>query len=64
MPTHKLECKLQSRIDSIYNWFAMNKFGIKKEYSVMFIGSKVQLRSLNRDNFAISAYADKLLPVE
>ena len=61
MSTHELECKLQSSIDSISNWYDMNKLCInKKKSSVMIIGSKFQLRSLNLDDFAISVNADKL----
>ena len=64
MSTHELECKLQSCIDSISNW-NMNKLCInKKKSSVMIIGSKFQLRSLNLDDFAISVNADKLQLVE
>ena len=52
MPTHELECELQSCIDSISNWYGMNKLCInKKKSSVMVIGSKFQLRSLNLDDF-------------
>ena len=65
MLTHELECKLQSCIDSIFNWYDMNKLCInKKKSSVMIIGSKFQLRSLNLDDFAISVNADKLQLVE
>ena len=65
MSTHELECKLQSCIDSISNWYDMNKLCInKKKSSVMIIGSKFQLRSLNLDDFAISVNADKLQLVE
>ena len=43
----------------------MNKLCInKKKSSVMIIGSKFQLRSLNLDDFAISVNADKLQLVE
>ena len=43
--THEPECKLQSCIDSIPNWYDKNKLCIdKKKYGVMVIGSKVQLR--------------------
>ena len=65
MSTHKLECKLQSCIDSISNWYGMNKLCINKnKSSVMVIGSKFQLRSLNLDDFAISLNVDKLQLVE
>ena len=65
MSTHELECKLPSFIDSISNWYDMNKLCInKKKSSVMIIGCKFQLRSLNLDNFAISVNADKLQLVE
>ena len=41
--THELECNLQSCIDSISNWYGMNKICInKKKSSVMVIGSKFQ----------------------
>ena len=51
MSTHELECKLQSCIDSISNWYDLNKLCInKKKSSVMVIGSKFQLRSLNLDD--------------
>ena len=63
MSTHELECRLQSCIDNISHWFNMNKLGInKKESSVMVIGSKSQLWSLNLDDFVISVSAD-LLPL-
>ena len=53
--THELEYKLQYCINSISNWYGMNKLCInKKKSSVMVIGSKFQLRSLNLDDFAIS----------
>ena len=65
MSTHELECKLQSCIDSISNWYGMNKLCInKKKSSVMVIGSKFQLLSLNLDDFAISINVDKLQLVE
>ena len=65
MSTHELECKLQSCIDNISNRYDMNKLRInKKKSSVMIIGSKFQLRSLNLDDFAISVNADKLQLVE
>ena len=65
MSTHELECKLQSCIDSISNWYDMNNLCInKKKSSVMIIGSRFQLRSLNLDDFAISVNADKLQLVE
>ena len=61
MSTHELEYKLQSCIDSNSNWYDMNKLCIKKEKSsIIIIGSKFQLRSLNVDDFAISVNADKL----
>ena len=61
MSTHQLECKLRSCIDSIFNWYDMNKLCInKKKSSVMIIGSKFQLRPLNLDEFVISVNADKL----
>ena len=63
--THELECKLQSCIDSISNWYDMNKLCInKKKYSVMVIGNKFWLRSLNLDDFAISVNADNLQLVD
>ena len=64
MSTHELECKLQSCIDSISNWYDMNKLCINTKSSVMIIGSKFQLRSLNLGDFAISVNADKLQLVE
>ena len=65
MSTHELECKLQSCIDNISNWYGMNKLCIdKKKPSVMVIGSKFQLRSLNLDDFAISINVDELQLVE
>ena len=65
MSTYELECKLQSCIDSISNWYDMNKLCIdKKESGLMIIGSKFQLRSLNLDDFATSVNADKLQLVE
>ena len=63
--THELECKLESCIDSISNWYGMNKLCInKKKSSVMVIGSKFQLRSLNLGDFAISINVDELQLVE
>ena len=65
MSTHELECKLQSCIDSISNWYDMNKLCInKKKSSVMVFGSKFQLQPLNLDDFAISINVDKLQLVE
>ena len=65
MSTHELEWKLQSCIDSISNWYDKNKLCInKKKSSIMTIGSKFQLRSLNIDQFAISVNADKLQLIE
>ena len=65
MSTHELECKLQSCIDSISNWYGMNKHCIKKKKSsVLVIGSKFQLRPLNLDDFVISINVDKLQLVE
>ena len=43
MSTHELECKLQSCIDRMSNWYCMHKICIKKKSSVMIIGSKFQL---------------------
>ena len=61
----ELECKLESCIDSISNWYGMNKLCIdKKKSSVMVIGSKFQLRSLNLGDFAISINVDELQLVE
>ena len=61
MSTHGLQCELQSCIDSISNWYDMNKLYFdKQKSSVMGIGSKFQLRSLNLDDFAISVNTDKL----
>ena len=61
MSTHELECKLQSCIDSISNWYGMNKLHInKKKSNVMVIGSKFQLRSFNLNDFVISVNVDKL----
>ena len=53
-----IECKLQFCIDSISHWYNMNKLCINK--SVLVIGSKPQLLSLNLDYFAISLDAYKL----
>ena len=65
MSTHELQCKLQPCIDSISNWYDMNKVCFnKKKPSVMGIGGKFQLRSLNLDDFAISVNTDKLQPAE
>ena len=65
MSTHELECKLRYFIDSISNWYDMNKLCIsKRKSSVMVIGNKFQLRSLNLDDFAISVNADKLQVIE
>ena len=65
MSMHELECMLQSCMDSISSWYGMNKLCInKKKSSVMVIGSKFQLRSLNLDDFAISINVDKLQLVE
>ena len=61
----RTKCKLQSCIDSISNWHRMNKLCINKmKSSVVVIGSKFQLRSLNLDDFAISVNVDKLQLVE
>ena len=52
----ELEYRLQICIDDISNWYSMNKLCInKKKSNVMVIGSKWQLKSLNLDNFTISA---------
>ena len=65
MSRDELERKLQCCIDSISEWYNMNKLCInKKKSSVMVIGSKSQLRSLNLDNFSISVNGDKLLLAE
>ena len=62
MSTHEFEYKLQFCIDNMSNWYDMNRLCIdQKKYSVMVIGSKFQLRSLNLDDFAmIPIDADKL----
>ena len=48
----------------LMNWYDMNKLCINKKSSVMIVGSKFQLRSLNLDYFAISVNAYKLQLVE
>ena len=65
IPTHELECKLQSYIDRISNWNDMNKLCIKKrKSSAMVIGSKFHLRSLKLDDYFIFVAAYKLLLAE
>ena len=57
----ELECRLQVCIDNISNWYGLNKLCIrKKKSSVMLIGRKWQLKSLNVDDFTISIASDKL----
>ena len=57
----ELECRLQVCIDNISNLYSMNKLCVDKTKSnVMVIGSKWQSKSLNLDDFTISADSDKL----
>ena len=61
-PKVELEYRLQVCIDNIFNWYSMNKLCInKKKFNVMVIGSKLQLKSLNLDDFTISVDSDKIL---
>ena len=65
MSPHELECKLQSCIDIISNWYDINKFSMnEKKTSVMVIRIKSQLRSLNLDDFTISVNNYKLQLVD
>ena len=50
-----LQLKLQWCVDYIYQWYFRNKLTVnKKKLAVMIIGSKMQLQSLNLDQFSIN----------
>ena len=56
-----LRLKLQRCVDNIYQWYFRNKLTInKKKSAVMIIGSKIQLQSLNLDQFSINLESNKI----
>ena len=56
-----LQLKLQRCVDNIYQWYFRNKLTInKKKSAVMIIGSKMQLQSLNLDQFSINLESNKI----
>ena len=60
-----LKHKLETCMNSVTRWYSNNCLSInKKKSSVMIIGSKFQLQSLQLDNFYISLDSDKLELVE
>ena len=60
-----LKHKLETCMNSVTRWYSNNCLSInKKKSSVMIIGSKFQLQSLQLDNFYISLDSDELELVE
>ena len=60
-----LKHKLETCMNSVTRWYSNNCLSInKKKSSVMIIGSKFQLQSLELDNLYISLDSDKLELVE
>ena len=56
-----LQLKLQRCVDNIYQWYFRNKLTInKKRSAVVMIGSKMQLQSLNLDQFSINLESNKI----
>ena len=56
-----LQLKLQRCVDNIYQWYLRNKLTInKKKFVVMVIGSKVQLQSLNLDQFSLKLEGNQI----
>ena len=56
-----LQLKLRRCVDNIYQWYFRYKLTInKKKSAVMIIGSKMQLQSLNLDQFSINLESNKI----
>ena len=56
-----LQLQLQRCVDNIYHWYFRHKITInKKKSAVMIIGSKIQLQSLNLDQFSIQLESNKI----
>ena len=56
-----LQLKLHRCVDNIYQWYFRNKLTTnKKRSAVMIIGSKMQLQSLNLDQFSINLESNKI----
>ena len=56
-----LQLKLQRCVDNIYHWYFRNKLTINKKKSVvMIIGRKMQLQSLNLDQFSINLESNNI----
>ena len=56
-----LQLKFQQCVNNIYHWYFRNKLTINKTKSaVMIIGSKMQLQSLNLDQFSINLESNKI----
>ena len=56
-----LQLKLQRCVDNTYQWYVKNNLTMNKNKSaVMIFGSKMQLQSLNLDQFSINLESNKI----
>ena len=57
----ELQMKLQLCVDNVHQWYNMNRLTVNKnKTAVMVIGSKVQLQSLNLDQFSTNLDSNKI----